>query len=218
MKIEVLCKDHKLNEILDISPISYKESLSRAFRKIQSNAIISSWKDSLISGRLELNISDFIEVPVFGCFIDKRERTYDNIDECIDKIWHIGGETGWYYGNLLWQLRGFMDKLVGGVGLRRGRTNENELTAGDTLDFWRVLYANKKEGRLLLFAEMKLPGEAWIEFRIDGHKLIQTATFRPRGIFGRLYWYSVYPFHGFILPGMINEITKHQPKPDEKAV
>lgn len=100
-----------------------------------------------------------------------------------------------------------MDKMAGGVGLRRGRTSEDHLNAGDTLDFWRVLYANKEEGRLLLFAEMKLPGEAWLEFRVKNGKLTQTATFRPVGILGRLYWYSVYPFHGFIFTGMIDKLT-----------
>ena len=105
-------------------------------------------------------------------------------------------------------MRGNIDKLVGGVGLRRGRTNTNHINAGDALDFWRVLYADKKEGRLLLYAEMKLPGEAWLEFKIQGNDLIQTATFRPLGILGRLYWYAVIPFHGFIFKGMIKEIAR----------
>ena len=100
-----------------------------------------------------------------------------------------------------------MDKLVGGVGLRRGRTSKDTLQAGDALDFWRVLYANKEEGRLLLFAEMKLPGEAWLEFKIVDEELIQTATFRPLGLWGRLYWYSVLPFHGFIFKGMLKKLT-----------
>lgn len=101
-----------------------------------------------------------------------------------------------------------MDKLFGGVGLRRGRTNATKLKVGDALDFWRVLYANRKEGRLLLFAEMKVPGEAWLEFKIKDNILTQTATFRPHGIAGRLYWYAVLPFHGLVFNGMITEITK----------
>ena len=102
-----------------------------------------------------------------------------------------------------------MDNLVGGVGLRRGRTNQTTISTGDSLDFWRVLYTNKEEGRLLLFAEMKLPGEAWLEFKIDGDNLNQIATFRPLGLSGRLYWYAVYPFHGVIFRGLIKELTKH---------
>ncbi len=207
MKIEVVCRDTRLNEILDVHPIGYEESLRKAFRRVESNEIISSWKDALISGRLTMNISDFINVPSFGCFKDERERSLTDSKATIERIWRIGGNTGWYYGNWLWRIRGFMDKMAGGVGLRRGRTSEDHLNAGDTLDFWRVLYANKEEGRLLLFAEMKLPGEAWLEFRVKNGKLIQTATFRPVGILGRLYWYSVYPFHGFIFTGMIDKLT-----------
>ena len=112
------------------------------------------------------------------------------------------------FGNCLWQIRGFIDKLTGGVGLRRGRTNQTTISTGDSLDFLRVLYANKEEGRLLLFAEIKLPGEAWLEFKVDGENLIQTATFRPLGLAGRLYWYAAYPFHSILFKRMIKKLTK----------
>jgi len=181
MKIEVLCRNNDINKILNIEPISYKKALENAFSKIDKNEVVSSWKDAFISSGVKYNISDFIEIPSFGCFKDKREVKFTNKEECIKNIWSIGGENGWY-GNWLWRIRGLMDKIAGGVGLRRGRTSENTLNIGDALDFWRVLYANKEEGRLLLFAEMKLPGEAWLEFRIVGDKLIQTATFRPLGL------------------------------------
>jgi hypothetical protein len=125
----------------------------------------------------------------------------------LAKIWSIGGTNGWYYADWLWGIRGFIDKLFGGVGLRRGRKNPSEISPGDALDFWRVIVADKKGKRLLLFAEMKLPGEAWLEFKIDDqHILHQTATFRPLGLLGRLYWYSVLPFHGIIFRGMIRKI------------
>ena len=208
MKVEVVCRDNKLEKILNIKTEQIELSLQKAFNKIENNQIISSWKDSLISGNMNMNISDFINVPIFGCFKDNREKTYENLENCLDRIWKIGGITGWYYANWLWKLRGFIDKLFGGVGLRRGRTNEIELCAGDTVDFWRVLYANKQEGKLLLFAEMKLPGEAWLEFKVHENKLIQTATFRPRGLLGRLYWYCVLPFHSYIFNGMIINLTK----------
>lgn len=207
MKIEVVCRDNTINSILNIEPISYEEALKKAFNKIKSNTIISSWKDSYSSSGINYDVSDFIEIPTFGCFIDKRKRKIEDRNKCLQKIWGIGGENGWYYGNFLWKLRGFIDKMVGGVGLRRGRTNINTINTGDTLDFWRVLYADKKEGRLLLFAEMKLPGEAWLEFKITSKEIEQTATFRPRGLLGRLYWYSVLPFHGFIFRGMLNNIS-----------
>lgn len=209
MKIEVVCRDNRLDTILEITPISYNESLMRAFSKIQNNEILSSWKDAYSSSGLCFNISDFIQVPSFGCFKDVRTNTIENREVSINKIWGIGGDTGWYYGNLLWSVRGFIDRFSGGVGLRRGRTSPTSINVGDTIDFWRVLYANKKEGRLLLFAEMKLPGEAWLEFNIVNNELIQTATFRPLGVLGRLYWYAVLPFHGFIFKGMIKQLSKH---------
>ncbi len=208
MKVEVVCENNRLSEILNIKPLSYRESLDKAFLKIENNQIASSWKDAFISGEMDIEISDFIKVPSFGCFIDRRSKTYKNKEECLSNIWRIGGKTGWYYATWLWRLRGYIDKLFGGVGLRRGRTNTNILIAGDTIDFWRVLYANKEEGHLLLFAEMKLPGEAWLEFKIADNKLVQTATFRPLGLSGRLYWYSVLPFHGFIFKGMLRKLTE----------
>jgi len=208
MKVEVICRDNELSEILGIKPISYKESLEKAFKKIESNEIVSSWKDANVSSGFNSKISDFIQVPDYGCFKDQRLKTFSNRQDCIERIWSIGGETGWYYGNWLWKIRGFMDKLVGGVGLRRGRTNIHDINVGDALDFWRVLYANKEEGRLLLYAEMKLPGEAWLEFKIVGDKLMQTATYRPLGLLGRLYWYAVLPLHGFIFKGMLNKLAQ----------
>ncbi|MCR9172907.1 MAG: SDR family oxidoreductase [bacterium] len=212
MKIEVVCRDNRINDILKIEPISYKKSLKKAFRKIAGNEIISSWKDSYASSGISFSISDFIEVPSYGCFVDHRSRQVESLDETLNKIWSIGGKTGWYYANWLWKVRGYLDKLVGGVGLRRGRTNLTTINAGDAVDFWRVLYADKKEGRLLLFAEMKLPGEAWLEFKVVDDKLQQTATFRPRGVWGRLYWYSVLPFHGLIFKGMLRNLTKSSRK------
>lgn len=207
MKIEVICRNDELHKILNNKPISYNEALTKAFQKIASNEIISSWKDAYSSSGMNINISDFIQVPTYGCFVDQRSRTIDSKTASVQRIWNIGGNNGWYYGDWLWRLRGFMDKIVGGVGLRRGRTHAHELHPGEALDFWRVLYANKKEGRLLLFAEMKLPGEAWLEFKIASGKLIQTATFRPLGLSGRLYWYSVLPFHGAIFNGMLKKLA-----------
>ncbi len=207
MKVEVVCRDNRINDLLGIVPLSYNESLKKAFSKIESNETLSSWKDAYSSSGLNFNISEFINVPSFGCFKDSQTMSIENRQDCIHKIWSIGGNTGWYYGNWLWKIRGYIDKLFGGVGLRRGRTNPSAINVGDSIDFWRVLYADKTEGRLLLFAEMKLPGEAWLEFKVIGDQLEQTATFRPLGLAGRLYWYAVLPFHGFIFKGMLKRIT-----------
>ncbi|WP_278036206.1 SDR family oxidoreductase [Flavobacterium nitratireducens] len=208
MKVEVVCKDTHINQLLAVTPMSYEMALSKALLKVEEDQVASSWKDSLVSGRFKNNISEFLKVPKKGCFIDRRKKEIINRELTIERIWSIGGETGWYYGNWLWNIRGFIDKLVGGVGLRRGRTNKHSIHAGDVLDFWRVLYADKEKGKLILFAEMKLPGEAWLEFKIIGNTLYQSATFKPRGIWGKLYWYSVFPFHGFIFEGMLNRLIR----------
>ncbi len=208
MKVEVICQPNDLEQRLGIETMSYTDAISSAFRNIEQNDIISSWKDSLSSGSFESNLSQYIQVPTHGCYTDHRICQTQNTGQTLDRIWSIGGKSGWHYANWLWKLRGFLDKTVGGVGLRRGRTHARELHAGDPLDFWRVLLADKNEKRLLLFAEMRLPGEAWLEFRIDqDNTLHQTATFRPWGLLGRLYWYMVWPLHGFIFKGMIRKLA-----------
>lgn len=208
MSVEVICEDNNLRELLGIKLLSYEEAIEAAFHRIQNEGVISSWKDALSRKALGGGIDRLLDVPTYGCFIDKRVMPVENVDRAIGKIWSIGGDTGWYYSNWLWKIRGYMDKAVGGVGLRRGRKNATMIYAGESLDFWRVLYANKDAKKLLLYAEMKLPGEAWLEFEIKNNMVYQTATFRPLGLFGRLYWYSVLPFHGLIFKGMLKEISR----------
>lgn len=208
MKVEVVCKPNNLAELLGITLLDYETSIQLAFDRIEQNQVISSWKDALTSETLHKGISQYIEVPTNGCFTDVHTRKVDNVSKTLENIWSIGGQNGWY-GNILWELRGFIDQLFGGVGMRRGRKSPTEIYSGDTLDFWRVLLADKEEKRLLLYAEMKLPGEAWLEFKIDKkNTLTQTATFRPLGVLGRLYWYAVLPFHGIIFKGMITKMAK----------
>ena len=208
MKVEVICKPNDLSALLGITPIDYDTSIRLAFGKIEQNQVLSSWRDAQTSNLLRGGLSKYIEVPVNGCFRDVRSRKLADPQAALGRIWSIGGKTGWYYGNWLWEIRGFLDQLVGGVGMRRGRRSETDIVTGDALDFWRVLLADKTERRLFLYAEMKLPGEAWLEFRIDDRDVLtQTATFRPLGVLGRLYWYAVLPFHGFIFNGMISRIA-----------
>ncbi|TMM58086.1 SDR family oxidoreductase [Maribacter algarum] len=209
MKIEVIAKDKRLEELLNVKTHTYGEAIDMAFKKIAQNQVVSSWKDSMVSGRFRQDLEKYIQVPKFGVLKDQQKRNVLNQEAVLENIWSIGGEKGWYYGNWLWKIRGFLDKVSGGVGLRRGRTHPDKLNPGDALDFWRVLLADKKGKRLLLFAEMKLPGEAWLEFKIDDNNVLhQTATFRPKGLRGRLYWYSIVPFHYFIFGGMIRNIAK----------
>ncbi|MFP2996129.1 SDR family oxidoreductase [Spongiivirga sp. MCCC 1A20706] len=209
MKIEVITKDKRLQEILSIKPHTYTEAIEMAFSKIKQNRVVSSWKDSMISGRFKKELKKYVEVPTYGCLKDEKTKKVKHPELVLKNIWRIGGDTGWYYGDWLWKIRGFIDKLIGGVGLRRGRTSPDIIYEGDALDFWRVLLADKNNKRLLLFAEMRVPGEAWLEFNIDKNNVLhQTATFRPRGLAGRLYWYSMLPFHFFIFGGMIRNICK----------
>lgn len=215
MKVNVVCRENNLASALGIELLPYKSAVQLAFEKIEQHLVLSSWKDSFSSSGTPLEIMKNAEVPSFGCFKDLKWREIKgDTAKVMGKIWSIGGETGWYYGNKLWRIRGYLDKFVGGVGLRRGRTSKSDINPGDALDFWRVLIADKTNKRLLLFAEMKLPGEAWLEFSLiqkdNKPYLRQTATFRPKGLWGRLYWYSVLPFHYFIFNGMINNIVKDE--------
>ncbi|UYZ60785.1 SDR family oxidoreductase [Hymenobacter latericus] len=195
--------------------MSYTEALELAFQRIEQNEVISSWKDAASSGVADKNYMDYVQIPQHGMFFDRQVMHFARPpEEVLDNVWRIGGKRGWYKVDWLWRVRGLLDKLVGGVGLRRGRRSASSLRPGDPLDFWRVLVADRTSRRLLLYAEMKLPGEAWLQFRIldnpDGtHTLEQLAAFRPRGLAGRLYWYSLVPFHFVIFKGMIENIVQY---------
>jgi hypothetical protein len=211
----VVCRENRIRDIIPVKLFTYKESIERAFSRIQQNIVLSSWKDALHNPDLDSTFMNFVNVPEHGCLTDKTIMPiHHDSEQVIENLWSIGGDRGWYYGNFLWGIRGFLDQLVGGVGLRRGRRSPSDLRAGDSLDFWRVILADKSRGRLLLFAEMKLPGEAWLEFRVkkteEGVFLIQKATFRPHGILGRIYWYMLLPFHIFIFKGMARNIIRFQ--------
>ncbi len=207
MKVEVTCSENDLQDILDVDLISYDDAVSQAFDKIEQQEVLSSWTDALNNQLMKNGISALIDIPSYGCFKDKRVAEVSDEDAVLNRIWAIGGQNGWYYASWLWELRGFIDKVFGGVGLRRGRKSSFDISAGDSIDFWRVIFADKTEKRLLLYAEMKLPGEAWLEFKVLDGKLFQTATFRPLGLWGRIYWYSVLPFHAIIFRGMIKKIA-----------
>jgi len=218
MKNETIVHDdNKIDEIVPRKCLTYEEALNLAFVKIEQNSIVSSWKDALNLGYLHTDFMDQIKVPQNGTVDFKVNVPFERDKETVlDNIWSIGGNRGWYYWDWIWNLRGFIDKIVGGVGSRRGRTSAINIKAGDVLDFWRVLLADKKNGRLLLYAEMKLPGEAWLEFTLcekDGKNYLnEVATFRPNGLWGRLYWYLMWPFHLFIFKGMANEIINFKLK------
>lgn len=208
MKVDVIPEENDLNKDLGIVLIPYKQAIKMAFEKIEQNLVLSSWNDSGNNRIFNKGLSAHIEVPSFGVFTDKQKMTTKNPDEALKRIFSIGGKNGWYYGDWLWGFRGFLDRLFGGVGLRRGRKNSTRPYPGEAIDFWRVILSSTEQKRLLLYAEMKLPGEAWLEFHIDQSGTVhQTATFRPLGLAGRLYWISMLPFHYFIFRGMLKKIV-----------
>ncbi|MCA6073665.1 SDR family oxidoreductase [Fulvivirga sedimenti] len=217
MKNDVVVEMGDIDSVVSIEKITYVQALEMAFSRINQKNIVSSWIDAVGNRDIQSNFMDFIDVPKYGCLRDVRKRSFpkQEKDRIAANIWAIGGKRGWYFGNWMWKIRGFLDKAVGGVGLRRGRRSPAELKAGDALDFWRVILADEHKNRLLLYAEMKLPGEAWLEFRIVEHpdtmELIQTATFRPLGLMGRLYWYILIPFHALIFPKMAKAIVNFIP-------
>lgn len=220
MKNQVTIQHKGIEDIVQVELLSYREAVERAFNRIAQNEVISSWKDSFNSSKIKINLMDHVKVPEYGVYRDIRKLPFDKSKEqVVNNVWSIGGDRGWYYLGFLWKIRGFLDQMVGGVGLRRGRRSPSQLVPGDALDFWRVLVADREEGRLLLYAEMKLPGDAWLEFDVieeEGKSyLLQTATYRPHGLAGRAYWWAVYPFHGFIFPGMAKRIINFEEKQRE---
>ncbi|MFP9099885.1 SDR family oxidoreductase [Flavobacterium sp. RHBU_24] len=212
MKIEVIGRESNISQLLNVQPMSYHDAMVKALSIIQQDSTPSSWKDAMVGSRFQEKLSSYITIPEYGVLKDVKERKITDEADVLNRIWALGGVTGWYYGDILWKARGFLDRIFGGTGLRRGRTSQADLQAGDALDFWRVLEADKEKKRLLLYAEMKLPGEAWLEFKIKKDVLYQSAVFRPKGLWGRMYWYSVLPFHYFIFNGLINNLVKGKEK------
>jgi len=211
MKVEVVCRDNRLQQMLGIAPLTYREACKRALDRINLDTVTSSWTDAVSMSKGD-RLFTYEEVPDFGVLRDSRSlKICGNPDQVLDRVFAIGGETGWYYADWIWNVRGMIDKIAGGVGLRRGRRNATELNPGDALDFWRVLIPDRENKRLLLFAEMKVPGDAWLEFRIvlkeEGFYLNQTATFMPKGLSGRLYWWLLLPIHLLMFRGMIKAIA-----------
>jgi len=206
LKSEVIIQnDHAKKYFPNIIPISYEDAVANAIKEIEENQVISRWNDKA-DGVWEKNGQNEISKAIF---IDRKEIDISNIE--ASKVYQafigIGGENGWFDFDFLWELRGIIDKLIGGVGLKRGRRSQCDLRISDCLDFWKVVDL-KKDERLLLYAQMKLPGEAWLEFKIKDNKLIQSAYFYPKGVFGRLYWYALVPLHYFVFNNMIKSIIK----------
>jgi uncharacterized protein YbjT (DUF2867 family) len=204
MRAHSQCRERSIDEVIPHTCLSYLQAVERAFQKTAQ----STWRDSWELDANDPDIQRYIEVPKEGVLVDQKVVPISSsIEEVLEKIWSIGGTTGWYCYEWAWNIRGAIDKLAGGVGMNRGRRDPHEILVGDSIDFWRVLKADYKGRHLILYAEMKLPGEAWLEFKIEGNELIQTATFRPKGLLGRLYWYLLVPMHFFIFSKMARTIA-----------
>ena len=202
-----------------IRPRSLREAIARALVNEDHELAETRWSDALSSAGTQRAWGG----TRFGSrLVDSRTITVDvPPDQAFAPIRRIGGRTGWYYGNWLWSLRGFLDLLVGGVGVRRGRRDPESLHVGDPLDFWRAeLY--EPPHRLRLYAEMKLPGRAWLEFEVtpceQGSIIRQTAIFDPLGLLGLLYWYGIYPLHQFVFGGMLRNIARAAMQTDTNPV
>ena len=191
-----------------LRPRGIREAIERALLNEDGELARTRWSDALSSG----DTREWGGAAFGSRLVDSRSaRVPRTPHEAFAPVRRIGGETGWYYGNGLWRLRGFLDLLVGGVGVRRGRRDPERLVPGDALDFWRV-EAVEPDALLRLSAEMKLPGRAWLQFEVepdgDGSLLRQTAIFDPRGLLGLAYWYALYPVHQLVFAGMLRGIVE----------
>ena len=202
-------RDQSALEVFDIRPMSIDESIAKALVKEEREFAATRWSDALSSSGATPSWGGV----QFGTrLVDSRTVQVQRSPEVAFRpIQRLGGESGWYAWNCLWRVRGFLDLLIGGVGVRRGRPTDNELRVGDTIDFWRVEKFDPNH-LLRLIAEMKLPGRAWLEFEVSGDAkastIRQTAIFDPVGFVGRLYWYALWPLHQLVFSGMLRRIKQ----------
>jgi uncharacterized protein YbjT (DUF2867 family) len=225
LRNEVIVRDDTARKIFPgIQPMGYQPAVELALSDLSANAVETSWSDALVTSQ-----GDILPVTLTtqaGMIIERRQLiARASPAQVYAVVTRLGGETGWLYYDWAWQVRGALDRLVGGVGLRRGRRDPVDLRPGDAVDFWRV-EAAEAERKLLLRAEMKVPGRAWLQFEIAPHvegqsRLIQTAFFAPKGLFGLAYWYGLYPIHQLVFSGMIRKVAERaeemgrNPKPQE---
>ncbi len=214
LRTEVVCREHDIAEWVPDPPdglLGFEQAVTMALQRVRNATVTTRWSETEWPGAPSEPLSSDPDWAGGSLFTDVRER---DVDAPLDELWRvveaIGGERGWYSFPLAWSVRGWMDRFSGGVGLRRGRRDPERLRVGDALDWWRVEEIVRPE-LLRLRAEMRVPGLAWLEFRVaprgDGSHLTQKATFYPRGLAGQAYWYAIAPFHGIVFGGMIRNIA-----------
>lgn len=212
LRNEVVVRDSIGRDLFpQVQPMDYKSAVSLALSDLEARHIETSWSDALVNSQGDI-------VPVMlstqeGMIIERRQQMVPVPQTAVFKmVSRLGGQTGWLYLNWAWRVRGWIDRIVGGVGLRRGRRDPETIRIGDAIDFWRV-ESVEPDKHLRLRAEMKLPGRAWLQFETLPHeagqtRLVQTAFFAPKGLLGLVYWYALYPVHRMIFAGMIRNLAR----------
>jgi hypothetical protein len=211
LRNENIVRDQSAAELFPaVRPAGYRTSVKRALDRLQASNIETTWSDAL--GTSLRDVAPVILTTHEGMIVERRQRVVrTSPSESFKVFMGLGGKRGWLASNWAWKIRGFADRMIGGIGMRRGRRHADELRVGDALDFWRV-EAVEADRLLRLRAEMKVPGQAWLQFQATplengGTLLSQSAFFAPRGLAGWLYWYALYPFHRIIFSGLIDEIA-----------
>lgn len=215
---DAVCTDNRIQSLIPQKLLTCRETIRLALDRIQQNQVDTCWMDAgnlLEPEWAHCGDAEWAGGTIMSC--GYRARLKATTADVWQSVSRIGGKTGWYFGNYLWHLRGIIDRLVGGIGLRRGRRHPSEIGVGDALDFWRVLKVEAPR-RLLLVAEMKMPGDALLEIQITPIgsaqvELQMLSRFLPKGMFGLLYWYGLYPFHQWIFFGMLKAIAKSINRP-----
>ncbi len=213
LRSETICENEEAKQLFHFHLTPFEDSVRRSLGKISMHRVETKWTDAGLP--FEKEEEEEIDPSHFLRDVRIHEAKVP-AEKLFVLIQSIGGENGWYASDWLWRTRGFIDQQIGGVGLRRGRRHPVEIAVGDALDFWRVEDFVPNQ-RLLLRAEMKVPGEAWLEFLAEPHddthsRLTQIARFYPRGLAGLLYWYGLYPLHKLIFRGMAREIIRRAEK------
>ena len=207
---DVICQHNTIREVLPFTPVSYREALVRALSRAEQDKVSTRWSDAYPPAHeLAIKLHELKRPPryrsSYSLVTDKKASSLFN------SICRVGGREGWFNSNWMWRLRGAFDRIMMGVGTSRGRRSSSSLRINDVIDFWRVEDL-KKDSMLLLRAEMKLPGMAWLQFSIEPegnwNRLLVDAMFEPHGIFGPIYWYCFMPFHIFIFYDLIKQIEK----------
>ncbi|CAA6823303.1 MAG: Putative nucleoside-diphosphate-sugar epimerase [uncultured Sulfurovum sp.] len=201
----VIQNDHAKQYFPQIHPIGFEAAVKRAIQRMEENQVFSRWSDA--GGEHDMWERQHKDDPSSSVLMDRQTMKLNGIpkENVYQTFCSIGGKEGWFGYDWLWELRGWMDKMLGGAGLNRGRRDTHKLRIGESVDFWRVEDLAINE-RLLLYAQMKVPGKAWLEFKIKEDELVQTAYFYPKGVWGRLYWYSLTPIHYLVFRNMIESI------------